>query len=193
MMHEPRSRQRAARFPATLALAGLVALLAGCASGPESSEGSESVTNPDQHVTLVTPIPFADSAEVRDAVRQECQLQEKLAQFIEQFSADRNIKVATRQQPANGIDGKVLEVAITGVYAPGGGAFSGGKSVTVEGELTEDGRSLGSFKARRISSGGAFAMFKGTCDIVGRDVETLGDDIAGFLEKPSSGARMGNI
>jgi hypothetical protein len=191
-MHENRSRQPAKLGSLAVSVLFLLVGLVGCASkGPEpSSKESTTVTNPEQRVTLVTPIPFTESAEVRDAVRQECRLQEK---FIQQFSADRNIKVMTSQQSANRIEGKVLEVAIASAYAPGGGAFSGGKAVTVEGELTEGGRSLGSFKARRISSGGAFAIFKGTCDILGRDVETLGDDIAGFLASPSQGVRIGNI
>ncbi len=174
---------------------GLV--MAGCASQsgqPAAGEGgAATVTNPTQRVTLVTPIPYSETADVRDAVRQECGLQEKLAQFIEQYSAQRSIKVTTNQGPASQIQGKTLEVAITGAFAPGGGAFSGGKAVTVEGNLTEGGRSLGSFKARRISGGGAFAIFKSTCDILGRDVRALGEDIAGFLANPSEDARMGNL
>jgi len=176
-----------------LAVAAL--LLAACAGkSPEPESGASSdVSNPSQRVTLITPIPFAESAEVRESIREECRLQEKLAGFIKQFSAEKNIKVGTSSGPAASVDGKVLEVRITSVYAPGGGAFSGGKSVTVKGKLTENGQGLGDFKARRISGGGAFAMFKGTCDIVGRDVETLGSDIAGFLADPTNGARMGNL
>ncbi len=183
------------KIVSTSLLAVAALLLAACAGkSPEpESDASGEVTNPTKRVTLITPIPFAESAEVRQGIRDECRLQEKLAGFIQQFSAEENIKVETSSGPAASVAGQVLEVRITGVYAPGGGAFSGGKSVTVKGELTENGQALGDFKARRISSGGAFAIFKGTCDIVGRDVETLGSDIAGFLADPSDGARMGNI
>ncbi len=176
-----------------LAVAAL--LLAACAGkSPEPDTGASSdVSNPSKRVTLITPIPFAESAEVREDIRDECRLQEKLAGFIKQFSAEENIQVRMSSGPAASVDGQVLQVSITDVYAPGGGAFSGGKSVTVKGALTENGQSLGSFKARRISGGGPFAVFKGTCDIVGRDVETLGSDIAGFLANPTDGARMGNI
>ncbi len=148
---------------------------------------------PSQQITLKTPIEFASRVEVRDAVLEECRLQEKLQQFITEFSAARNITIEPSNGPVDGTSGKVLVVEITDVYAPGGGAFSGGKAVTIEGELTEGGASLGTLRARRISGGGAFAAFKGTCDILGRDVQTLGDDISRFLTDPGENVRMGNL
>lgn len=151
---------------------------------------STQASYPSQQVTLRTPIAFASSADVRDAVRDECRLQDKLVRFIKRFSAERNITVEESGSPAGG---KVLTVAITDVYAPGGGAFSGGKAVTIEAELTENGQALGDLRARRISGGGAFAAFKGTCDILGRDVETLGRDVSRFLTDPQPGTRMGNL
>lgn len=194
-----------------LTLCGLVALalaLGACAkrgaepasdttassSTADSSSADASASQssgPGETVMLVSPIPIAGSAEVRDAVRDECRLSEKLERFITQFSAERNIDI----QPTDAASaaGRVLTVRITDVYAPGGGAFSGGKAVTVSGELSEGGNEIGSFRARRISGGGAFAVFKGTCDILGRDVETLGSDISGFLADPQPNARMGNI
>lgn len=175
-------------------LVGLALALGACAkrgAEPQADATAEEATSyPQQEVTLETPIPFASSADVRDAVVDECRLQEKLARFIEEFSAERNITVTESSSPGAG---KVLSVSITDVYAPGGGAFSGGKAVTIEGELTENGNTLGTFRARRISGGGAFAAFKGTCDILGRDVETLGSDVSRFLTDPKQDVRMGNL
>jgi hypothetical protein len=148
---------------------------------------------PAQQVTLKTPIEFESRGEVRDAVLEECRLQEKLQQFITEFGATRNITIEPSNGPVDGASGKVLVVRITDVYAPGGGAYSGGKAVTIEAELTENGSSLGDLRARRISGGGAFAVFKGTCDILGRDVRTLGDDVSRFLTDPGENVRMGNL
>lgn len=148
---------------------------------------------PSQQVTLKTPIEFENRGEVRDAVLEECRLQEKLQQFITEYSAARNITIEPSNGPVDGASGKVLVIRITDVYAPGGGAYSGGKAVTIEGELTEGGAALGSLRARRISGGGAFAAFKGTCDILGRDVQTLGEDVSRFLTDPGENVRMGNL
>ncbi|MFW5969068.1 MAG: hypothetical protein ACOCP9_00360 [Halofilum sp. (in: g-proteobacteria)] len=160
---------------------------------PEAEAEKSAEDYPAQEVTLKTPIEFSDRAEVRDAVLDECRLPEKLQQFITEFSAARNITIEPSDGSVDGTSGKVLVVEITDVHAPGGGAYSGGKAVTIEGELTENGESLGSLRARRISGGGAFAAFKGTCDILGRDVQTLGQDISKFLTDPGENVRMGNL
>ena len=185
---------------------GLALALAGCARNraapasesaestqatSESSETTSAPSNPSQEVTLVTPIPFA--APVRDAIKDECRLRPKLEQFIKEYGASADIAVATSQEAPEQIPGRVLVVRITDVYAPGGGAFSGGKAVTIEGELLEDGQRIGSLRARRLSGGGAFAAFKSTCDILGRDVKTLGSDVSNFLLDPKEGVRMGNL
>lgn len=180
-----------------LALLTFALVLGACSKkrGPEPAAEAEKSTAdyPSQKVTLKTPIEFADRAEVRDAVLDECRLQDKLQQFITEFSAARNITIEPSNGSASGASGKLLEVRITDVYAPGGGAYSGGKAVTIEADLTENGASLGSLRARRISGGGAFAVFKGTCDILGRDVRTLGEDISKFLTDPGENVRMGNL
>lgn len=183
------------------ALLSLVLALGACAKNrgadpeaePEAEAEMSTADYPSQQVTLKTPIEFADRAEVRDAVLDECRLPDKLQKFITEFSAARNITIEPSNGPVDDASGKVLEVRITDMYAPGGGAFSGGKAVTIEADLTRNGESLGSLRARRISSGGAFAVFKGTCDILGRDVRTLGEDISKFLTDPGENVRMGNL
>lgn len=167
--------------------------LGACKKNEPAPADTVDLSNPAKVVTLVSPIPFAEDARVREAIRAECNLQQKLERFIKQFSAQQNIAVNASNKPADQIAGKVLEVEIVSAFGPGGGAFSGGKSVTIEARLTEGGQVLGTLEARRISGGGAFAVFKGTCDILGRDVETLGEDVATFLVSPYEGARMGNL
>ena len=84
--------------------------------------------------------------------------------------------------------GRVLALEITEVHAPGGGAFSGPKWMSVKGELFDNGKQIGSFRAKRLSTGGAFGGFKGTCAIIGRCSKTLGSDIAGWLGSPTPNA-----
>jgi len=78
------------------------------------------------------------------------------------------------------------------VHAPGGGAFSGPKWMSVRGALHENGKVIGSFCAKRINGGGPFGQFKGTCAIVGRSAKVIGRDIAGWLEKPTQDAKLGD-
>ena len=110
---------------------------------------------------VLRAIPYAKGAEVRQAVRDECQLETKVPAYIAQFGSD----VALVDRLGGG---RVLELAVTQVHAPGGGGFSGPKWMTVTGTLRERGRVVGSFRAKRFTTGGVFAGFKGTCSIIGR-------------------------
>lgn len=175
-----------------VALLGSTLLLMGCPKH-DSAASHVDLSNPSKTVTLVTPIQFAKDSGVRPAIQAECRLPEKLERFIKKASAQQNILVKTGSGPAEQIQGQVLSIEITRAFGPGGGAYSGAKSVTIGGKLTEGNKVLGTLTARRISGGGAFASFKGTCDILGRDVETLGSDVATFLISPAKGARLGNI
>lgn len=132
---------------------------------------------------------FADPESVSQAVRNECQLEAKLPQYLEKYA-----KKAVVLKPGS-VDagaGRVLVMQITGVQGAGGGAWSGAKSVSVKGELFEDGVKKASFRATRRSGGGAFGGYKGTCSIMGRCVKSLGKDIAQWLQAPTLDARLGD-
>jgi hypothetical protein len=74
-----------------------------------------------------------------------------------------------------------------------GNAFLGHQKFTkVRGTLLQDGTKVASFKARRNSMGGAFAGFKGSCSVLGRTVEAMGEDIATWLTDPRDGASLGD-
>ncbi len=143
--------------------------------------------------TLAVPdsIPFAEDADVPAAVLNECNLNSKLAQFVRSYSKKHFNKVISID--AAGDNDKKLSISITDVHGSGGGAWSGGKSVKIEGTLTQNGKILGTFRALRASGGGAFGGYKGTCSILGRCVKTLGKDVAAWAANPSMDSRLGNL
>jgi hypothetical protein len=141
---------------------------------------------------VIKPITFRKDAYVRQAVKQQCNLDGKLAQFIEQYAADQyaNIITDTGRVPKNA---QVLTVVIDEVVGGGGGAWSGAKAVKVKGTLTKNGKVIGDFIARRYSGGGFFGAYKGTCAIMGRCVKALGRDIAEWLQNPTQRAALGDL
>ncbi len=141
--------------------------------------------------TVLSPIPFVEGSGASSDVKASCTLDTRLPTFIEKF-AKRGVKVVIGPESADGIEGKVLHIEITHVLGAGGGAWSGAKSVTVRGELIENGEVIGSFTAARYSGGGAFGGFKGTCAILGRCIEAIGKDIAAWLKDPTMHAMLGN-
>jgi hypothetical protein len=137
-------------------------------------------------VKIQNPVPYARNAEVRATVRAECQVGQKLASYLEQFGDD--VELVTG---APGGSGRVLQVEITDVFAPGGGVFSGPKWMQVKGTLKQNGEVLGSFRAKRVSTG-AFTGFSGTCGVLARCARSIAQDIAAWLGNPGKGSLLGN-
>jgi len=138
-------------------------------------------------VKVAKSIPYAESSEVREKVQAECALQTKIPAFLAQYSSDVEL---VDGDP--GSEGRVLTIEIIAAHAPGGGAFSGPKSVSVSGVLKENGATIGNFRAARYSTGGAFGGWKGTCAIVGRCAKAIGKDIAGWLKNPGKDSLLGD-
>jgi hypothetical protein len=139
-----------------------------------------------ESVQVLKTIPFAEESSAPQKVKDECQLQTKVSKFLASFSSDVELVDTLGKQ------GRVLELAITDVHAPGGGAFSGPKRMTVKGTLRENGKAIGNFTAARYSGGGVFGGYKGTCAIVGRCAKAIGKDISNWLKSPGKDSRLGD-
>ena len=85
----------------------------------------------DAKITIPSAVPFSDSASVPQAVRDECELGEKVSSFLDRYAS--NVQVSDTHS-----GGPYIDMAITEVYAPGGGAFSGPKWMEVTGTLMDN-------------------------------------------------------
>lgn len=165
--------------------------LGGCAShGSQSS--SQPIQTSGTGTLVIKPIAFKDDSYIRDAVKDECALDGKLSQFIKENAARQYATILTDAETGPA-DAQVLTVTIEEVQGAAGGAWSGPKIVTITGTLSENGRTLGDFKARRYSGGGMFGAYKGTCAILGRCVKTLGRDVAEWVAHPTAHAVLGDL
>lgn len=162
------------------------------ATSEETKVAAEAQTYTGTGTLVIKPISFRKDAYVREAVKEQCNLDGKLAQFIEQYAADQYANIITEggRIPKNA---QVLTVVIEEVVGGGGGAWSGAKAVKVKGTLTKNGKVIGDFMARRYSGGGFFGAYKGTCAIMGRCVRALGSDIAEWLQNPTRHAALGDM
>lgn len=132
---------------------------------------------------IARSIPIAASAGASTPVQQECQLQTRVPEAIAQAATDVELVDAPSKS------GRWLELEISEVHGPGGGPFSGPKWLTVTGKLHERGKLVGSFRAKRLSTGG---FVKGTCATLGGCATAIGRDVAAWLQAPSMNAEIGD-
>jgi len=143
-------------------------------------------------LNLQNNAPYEKGMPVPEAVRAECGLEEKVVEFVQSAVAPGFDKVVLVNDASKAGAGKSLALKITGLTGTAGGAWSGAKFLTVDGTLREQGKVIGTFRATRLSGGGVFGGYKGTCSILGRCAKALGADVAKWLEAPSMNAKLGD-
>ena len=144
-------------------------------------------------VVIDDKVGFAKGASIKSAVRNECGLEDKFANFLEQYISDAGMTVVRASSDAAKGVSKRLHVEIDRVGGAGGGGWTGGKMVHAVGTLKENGKIIGSFSVQRSSSGGAFGAFKGTCSLMGRDVKSMARDVSEWITSPTKDARLGEL
>ena len=132
---------------------------------------------------LARSIPIAASAGASGAVQQECQLQTRVPAAIAQATADVQLVDAPSKSA------RWLELEVSEIHAPGGGPFSGPKWMAISGKLHERGKVIGTFRAKRLSTGG---FVKGTCATLGGCAQAIGRDVATWLQAPTMNAELGD-
>ncbi len=129
---------------------------------------------------------------IRANIKEECQLDKKLPEFIQSFAATNGINVQLENKVTSATKGKALVVEIVDSVSQGH-AFTGHRKFTkTKGTLYENGKKIASFTASRVSGGGFFGIYKGSCSVLGRTVKTIGKDVAGWLKNPVDGAQLGD-
>ena len=139
-------------------------------------------------ITISQFTPFAEDSGATDAVKEECKFEERLPKYLKS-EAKKIADIVMTTEPLDTIEGKVLFMEVTHVFAPGGGGYSGAKNVEVEGELRENGEVIASFMVDRTA---LFGMTPGTCSMLKRVAKKIGEDVAEWLEAPEMDSMLGD-
>jgi len=145
-------------------------------------------------VTIATEIPYDKVARVPNNIRVECDLNNKLHDYIQAELEKNEVEVISVEDIDKG-KGKVLDMKISDIRGFGGSGWSGPKFMEVSGALKQNGKKIGSFTASDHSIGGGFSgfVFKGTCNIFDIIAKALAEDIATWYANGHDvGARLGN-
>jgi hypothetical protein len=121
-------------------------------------------------------------------IKAECQLGYNLPQYLMTSAADVNLvpKASSKGKGQN------LVLEITDAVSAGNAWIGHRKYVSVKGTLYKNGKKQAGFEASRVSMGGAFAAFKGSCKVLNRTVKAIAKDISIWLIDPVDGVYLGD-
>jgi len=142
-----------------------------------------------ESIKVLRSLGFAEGAFVRPAIKSECNLEERLPESIQAYARKNGIEVELVDTLPG--SGRVLELEISDAIETGNAWTGRQKGLVIQGRLVEDGAAVGNFRGRRMTTGGLFGGYKGTCSFFGRCAKTLGHDVADWLKSPGKNSSIG--
>lgn len=163
----------------------LYVVTAGIALSTQSAQAAQ--------IRVADPVPFSESAIIADNIKAECTISATLLQALSSNAAEHGNSMVVGAVGADSGAGRSFKLEFVEAQSAGN-AFTGHfKSAAVRGVLFEDGVQLATVTARRITRGGAFGGFKGSCQVLDRTAEAMGEDLAEWLAAPVDNARLGDF
>ncbi|MCL2643938.1 MAG: hypothetical protein FWD51_00575, partial [Betaproteobacteria bacterium] len=111
----------------------------------------------------------------------ECSLEMLLGNYALSEIEKRVGPVQSVSAPEQAGTDKLVQLTIISVFGPGGGAWSGRKSMSIRVDISKGGAAVGSTVLSRSTGGGM-----GTCAMLGRTAKALGKDTAVWLSRGST-------
>jgi hypothetical protein len=142
-----------------------------------------------ESIKLLRSLGFAEGAFVRPEIKSECKLGERLPESIQAYARKHGIEIELVDALPS--SGRVLELEISDAIEMGNAWTGRQKGLVIQGRLVENGAAVGNFRGRRMTSGGLFGGYKGTCSFLGRCAKTLGRDVAEWLKAPTRESNIG--
>lgn len=165
--------------------------LAACGGSETVKPVAEVQVNPKTATWIEYSIPFKKDAPIAKNVKVECELGPKFSGFIKQYGDEKGVAIYRAQKGARKNRNRLVVEIVDAVSA--GNAFIGHrKYAKARGTLYKNGKKIASFTSGRVSGGGMFGNWKGSCAVLGRTVKAMGRDIAEWMKHPANGVNLGD-
>ena len=151
----------------------------------------------DDPIAIPTLIPYAEKAEVRGSIREDCGLSAKLSKQILQRSLKKKrvsvIRVGNLSEGRNGEapPRRNLDLRITDAIETTGGLLPT-YSLSIDGVLKEEGRVAGTFVGTRFGRASFIPFRRGECAVLAEAVRLISKDVVKWMRKPRLDARLGD-
>lgn len=187
------------RYLAVLALS--TSTLVGCGGNattqPDTGSATAVQAQPSDKITLVSVpqiIAISDNrGQISQAALNECTLTTQYTQLLQEQAQDDGIQVNVVNSQEPTANGYFLKPTFTQIHS-GGNAFIGHRKYTqMHMVLYKDGQKMAEADFGRVSGGGFFGGYKGSCSVLGRTVEANAKDTVMWLNSPVDGARFGDL
>jgi hypothetical protein len=136
----------------------------------------------EERIAVTVPAILDPAAPIAEGVKHSCGVEAKVGEEIflrisERFPGTEK----TRAPQTIALGRTVVKVTILGVLGPGGGGWSGFKSISIRADVMRNAKMIVSRILNRTSSGGIWGGISGTCPIMDRIAVALGRDVAAWL------------
>lgn len=147
--------------------------------------------NPRTAIWIPDAILFKTDAPIATNIKVECGLPEKFSSYLK-LAADKAGVPVFRASKGADINKDRLVVRIVDAVSSGNAFIGHRKYARAEGTLYKNGKKVASFAASRVSGGGFWGGFKGSCSVLDRVVRVMARDISLWLKHPVNDARLGD-
>lgn len=153
---------------------------------------SPAAVDPATAIRIQSTIPFKSGNRIASNIKSECELGNRLSDALGIFASKKSIGLVKVDKIDTGARGKVLYVEITDAVSSGNAFIGHRKFSSAAGTLYNNGKKQAAFTAARISGGGFFGGYMGSCAVLGRTTKVIARDIIKWLENPVDGAHLGD-
>lgn len=164
----------------------LAVLAAAClVSSPARASADADSEGPPEILLSDSTIPYLDAESADEDVRRDCDWNRTTAAYLASESEGRVVLPGSTAKPT---PRKRLTLVTQTLHTVGGGLWTGPKWVVIEGTLTEDGKTIGSFEGRRQSIAGSLSG----CKTVRELGQAVADDILEWIDAPKMNSKLGD-
>ena len=133
-------------------------------------------------ISVSSKAGYREADVISDKIKSECpDLGANFSQSTKKYLEETGWQATLAENVETIETGTTVKLEIMNALSAGNAFIGHQKSVAIVASLYQDGKLVDTFKGSRNSSGGFGAGFKGSCDVLNRTVNTLGKDVAKWV------------